>query len=414
MRHPNIVVTGLSIVSAVGVGREAAWDALVRGESGIRPLELFDPEGYRTRNVAAVPDSELLVPERLHLRATASRAERFALFAAREALEDAALASDDLEPGRFAVLLGASASGVLETEDWLTSLLLEERRGPLAKILCHGSECLTNRVASELGAEGPRSTVAAACSSASLAIGQASDLLRSGLADVALAGGADALARLTCAGFSSLRVVDPEPCRPFDRERKGLSLGEGAGMLILEREESARARGARIYCHLAGYGVTADAHHMTAPDPSGAAGERTLRAALADAELSPDDIDHVNAHGTATPQNDRAETAALYRLMGERAREVPTNSIKSMVGHCLCAAGGVEAAVTCLTLARGVIPPTLRWQNPDPDCELDVVPGEARRRAVHAALSNSFAFGGNSASLAFVRDGAPSSDELAE
>lgn len=398
--HEPIVVTGLGAVSAIGGDRESFWSALIAGASGIRPLELFDPTGYRTRTAAWI-DEETLPLEALSpgVRRTTSRADRFGLLAAREAVSDAGLEAGSVAPERLAVVLGASAGGMLEAEDWISRAVREGRPGRPRAIVCHGPEMVTNRVASHLGAAGIRSTVAAACSSSAMAIGEAADLLRAGLADAAVAGGADSLARLTCAGFSSLRVVDPDPCRPFDRDRRGLSLGEGAGVLTLEREGDARRRGARIYCRLAGYGMTSDAHHMTKPEPSGEAGARALAAALAHARLDPGDVGYVNAHGTATPQNDRAEARALHRVFGERTARLPVSSIKGAIGHCLCAAGGLEAVATCLAMARGVLPPTLRWRNPDPECALDVVPGEARPARVTAALSSSFAFGGASACL---------------
>jgi 3-oxoacyl-[acyl-carrier-protein] synthase II len=218
-----------------------------------------------------------------------------------------------------------------------------------------------------------------------------------------LTGGSDVLARLTYAGFNSLRSVDPQPCRPFDRDRKGLSIGEAAGILVFEERERARRRGAPILAEFLGYGVTSDAYHMTAPDPSGAAGGRTVRAALESSGVNVSDVDYVNAHGTATPQNDTAETAALKAGLGDRARRIPISSIKSMIGHCLCASGAIEAVATILTIRDGKIPPTIHYENPDPTCDLDYVPNEARERPVRVAISNSFAFGGNSSVVVFAR-----------
>jgi 3-oxoacyl-[acyl-carrier-protein] synthase II len=405
--HPSdpIVVTGLGAVSAIGAGVESFWEGLVEGRNGIRPLQLFDPAAYRTQTAAWIDEAALdlswLTPRQ---RRTTSRADRFGLLAAREAVADSGLDLDALPPHRVAVVLGSGAGGLFEAEDWFRRLLLTGRPGRPAQIVSHGPDLLTNRVASWFGATGLRSTVVTACSSSALAIGLASDLLRSGLADVVLTGGSDSLARLTYGGFNSLRVVDPDPCRPFDRGRKGLSLGEGAGILVLERQADARRRGAAAYCRLAGYAVTSDAYHMTAPDPSGEAAARTLTAALASARVTAAEVDYVNAHGTATPHNDRAEAAAIHRVFGARAARLPTSSIKAMVGHCLCSAGAVEAVATCLTVARGVVPPTLRWTEPDPEWPLDVVPNAARALAVRTALSSSFAFGGNSACLVFRAD----------
>jgi len=395
-----IVVTGLGAVTAIGGDRESFWAGLTSGRCGIRPLGLFNPEGYRTRTAAWIDEGEIdtafLSPRELR---TTSRADRFGLVATREAMADSGLELAGIPSHRIAVVLGSGAGGLFEAEGWLRTVLDLGRPGRMAEIIAHGPDLLTRRVAFWLGAEGIRSTVVTACSSSTVSVGQAADLLRLGLADVAITGGSDSLARLTYGGFNALRAVDADPCRPFDRARKGLSLGEGAGILVLEREVDARRRGARIYCRVAGYGVTSDAYHMTAPEPSGAAAARAFTAALGHARVDPSEVDYINAHGTATLHNDRAEAAGIHRVFGERARRIPVSSIKAMVGHCLCSAGGVEAVATCLTVARGVVPPTLRWENPDPECDLDVVPGQAREMAVLTAVSSSFAFGGNSACL---------------
>ncbi|MEP7131843.1 MAG: beta-ketoacyl-[acyl-carrier-protein] synthase family protein, partial [Acidobacteriota bacterium] len=265
-------------------------------------------------------------------------------------------------------------------------------------------DAITDRVAQRFRVEGIKSTITTACSSSANAMGFAHDAIAAGLADVIITGGSDVLARLTYGGFNSLRSVDPEPCRPFDRERRGLSIGEAAGILVFEEWERAKRRGAPILAEFLGYGVTSDAHHMTAPDPSGAAGGRTVRSALTAAGINAEDVDYVNAHGTATPQNDSAETAALKMGLGGRAREIPISSIKSMIGHCLCASGAIEAVATVLTVRDGMIPPTIHYDNPDPACDLDYVPNTAREGDIEVALSDSFAFGGNSSVVVFARE----------
>jgi 3-oxoacyl-[acyl-carrier-protein] synthase II len=262
---------------------------------------------------------------------------------------------------------------------------------------------VTDLVARHLELCGPRSTIMTACSSSATAVGVAADRVRLGQVDVAIAGGAEGLCRLTYAGFSCLRATSPDVCRPFDADRKGLNLGEGAAVLVLEALDHALARGAEVLALVAGYGITADAYHMTAPHPDGDGAARAMRAALDDAGLSPDDVDYINAHGTATPHNDAAETLAIKSLLGTRAPSVPVSSIKSMVGHTLGAAGAIEAAASVLTIARGLIPPTVNLEHPDPAFGLDFVPGQAREQPVRVVLSNSFAFGGNNTSIAFVR-----------
>ncbi len=399
----DIVVTGLGAVTAIGQDRESFWRALVAGVSGIRPLGLFDPVAYRTQTAAWIDDSTLdLSFLTRRERQRSSRADWFGLIAAREAMEDSGLELSTLNPARLAVVLGSGACGLIEAEPWFERRALQGQPGRPSTIAAHGPDLVTNRVASHFGAEGFRSTIVTACSSSTISVGQAADLIRAGLADVAITGGSDSLARVTYGGFNALRAVDPEPCRPFDKSRKGLSIGEGAGILVLERASEARRRGARIYARIAGYGVTADAYHMTAPEPSGEAAARALSAALRHGRLDPDTVDYINAHGTATTHNDSAEGAGVHRVFGERAARLPMSSIKSMVGHCLCSAGAVEAVATCLTVERGIAPPTLRWSEGDPGIPLDVVPNEARDLNVQVALSSSFAFGGNSACLAIT------------
>jgi 3-oxoacyl-[acyl-carrier-protein] synthase II len=241
--------------------------------------------------------------------------------------------------------------------------------------------------------------VVAACSSSTIAIGQAIDAIRSGAIDAAVAGGADALCRLTFSGFNALRLMDTEPCRPFDARRGGMSIGEAAAMMVLEDMDHARARGAAIYAELAGHSATCEAYHPTSPEPEGHAVAATIHAALSDARVPADAVDHVNAHATGTLHNDRAEARAFYRVFGERTRSMPINGIKSMIGHCLGAGGAIEAATLAMTIARGVIPPTVNHRETDPDCALDVVPNVARSVDVRCGVSTSLAFGGNDAAL---------------
>jgi 3-oxoacyl-[acyl-carrier-protein] synthase II len=258
-------------------------------------------------------------------------------------------------------------------------------------------------VGARFGLTGPRHCVVAACSSSTIAIGYAADAIRRGTIDTALAGGADALCRLTFSGFNALRLMDIEPCRPFDAGRQGMSIGEVGAVLVLEDFDRARARGVTIYAELAGYGAACEAYHPTSPEPEGTIIAATIRAALADAQLPVDAVDHINAHGTGTLHNDRAEARAFHRVFGDRAKSLPVNAIKAMTGHCLGAAGAIEAAVLALTIARGVIPPTINHHRDDPDCALDVVPNQAREVRVRCGLSTSLAFGGNDAALVMQR-----------
>jgi 3-oxoacyl-[acyl-carrier-protein] synthase II len=391
----------MGAVTSIGTTVFEFWRNLLEGVCGIRPLSLFDASAYRTRTAAEVteiPDAFLSPAEKRRM----SRADRMGLVAAQEALAQAGLDAARHDPTRIGVILGGGTSGLLDSEQ-VYEKWLRGRPAKPSRVLNHLPDAITDRIAQRFGLEGIKSTITTACSSAANAMGYACDAIAAGLADAVVTGGSDVLARLTYGGFNSLRSVDPDPCRPFDRERKGLSIGEAAGILVLEEEEHARRRGAPILAEFLGYGVTSDAFHMTAPDPSGTAGGRTIRAALESSGVDPGDVDYVNAHGTATPQNDSAETAALKSALGKRAREIPISSIKSMIGHCLCASGAIEAIATVQTVREGRIPPTIHYENPDPTCDLDYVPNEARQRAVSVALSNSFAFGGNSSVVVIGR-----------
>ncbi|HYK41035.1 MAG TPA: beta-ketoacyl-[acyl-carrier-protein] synthase family protein [Thermoanaerobaculia bacterium] len=398
----RVVVTGLGAVTSIGVNVPDFWKNLLAGTCGIRPLSLFDASTYRTQTageVSDIPDAFLTAAEKRRM----SRADRMGLAAAREAVAQSGLDFSREDPERIGVILGGGTSGLLDSEAYY-ELHLKGTRGRPSRVLNHLPDAITDRVAQYFRLEGMKSTITTACSSSANAMGYAHDAIAAGLADVILTGGSDVLARLTYGGFNSLRSVDPEPCRPFDRERKGLSIGEAAGILVFEEWERAKRRGAPILAEFLGYGVTSDAYHMTAPDPSGAAGGRTVKSALAAARVNPDDVDYVNAHGTATPQNDSAETAALKSGLGERAARIPVSSIKSMIGHCLCASGAIEAVATVMTVREGKVPPTIHYENPDPACDLDCVPNEARELTVDVAISDSFAFGGNSSVVVFARE----------
>lgn len=397
----EVWITGIGLVTALGCDRETTWNRLLRGESGIATLRLFDTTGYRTHLAAQVDDSCLALPgyAAAALR-HASRTSRLGIAAAAEALADAELDTEPTTCRPWAVVFGGGSSGLYEAESFLQRRLAHgPRTRALNEFLEVPQDASTDRVAEAFSLAGPRITVTTACSSSTVAVGLAAEMVAGGEVEVALAGGADGLCRLTFAGFNSLRAVDAAPAKPFDRRRKGLNLGEGAAVLVLEDAARARSRGARPYARVLGYGITADAFHMTQPDASGAAWERTIRAALADAAVAPEEVDYINAHGTATEQNDPAEVAAYRRVFGEHLARIPASSVKGALGHCLCGAGGIEAAITALAVARGIAPPTAGFAEPDPACPLDPVPGLGRAWPIRVAVSSSFAFGGNSAAL---------------
>ncbi len=399
----SVVVTGVGMVTALGLSREATWGALNSGKTGIRPLTLFDPTGYRSQLAAQVDTSALqLATIGEKARRHACRASLMALAAAEEALKQAGF--DSVFGAPWPVIFGGGAAGLWEAEGFFAHRLT---RGPQARGLTQFLEVpqdvVADRVALAWRLTGERTTITTACSSSALAVGVGAERIARGDAEVVLAGGADALCRLTFAGFNSLRAMDTEPAKPFDRRRQGLSLGEGAAVLVLEEENHARRRGATPLARVLGYGVTNDAFHMTQPEPTGSAWARTVRQALEAAQVAAEDVDYINAHGTATEQNDPAECAAYLQVFGERLARIPVSSVKGAIGHCLCAAGGIEAAITVLALYHGLLPPTANFQEPDPACPIDPIPNRARKQPVEVALSSSFAFGGNSAVLALGR-----------
>jgi 3-oxoacyl-[acyl-carrier-protein] synthase II len=395
----RIVVTGVGLVTALGPDSDTCWSAITEGRHGIGPVDLFDVSPYPGKVGAQIrfdiPEAPLPAADRRRL----SRCDRIALAAAAEALCAAEIGQGG---ERFGLAVGAGAGGMVDAERYHARFVKEgpSTRAALRDLASFLPDASAEWIARAFGLAGPRATVATACSSSATAIGIGADWIRQNRADRVLAGGADALSLVTWGGFNSLRAVDPGPCRPFDRARAGISLGEGAGFLVLEREDLAKARPRAVF---SGYGVTSDAFHMTNPHPEGASAGAAIRAALADAGVSPDDVDYVNAHGTGTPANDVAEAKAIRAALGETARAC-VSSTKSQVGHTLGAAGGVEAAVTVLAIEHGVAPPTATTSEIDPAClPVDVVLTTGRPRAIRHAVSNSFAFGGNNCALVFSR-----------
>jgi 3-oxoacyl-[acyl-carrier-protein] synthase II len=403
MTRRRVAITGIGIVSALGVTRESTWSGMLAGACGVGPVTVFDTEGYRSRvaaEVATAAVDALLSPLE---RRRWSRSDRFGVVAAAEALADAGLLDGAVDPRRIGVLLGAGTSDLIRNEQYQhTTTIRGIARARPSQAWNHFSSTSVDVIAGRFGLEGLRSCVVAACASSTIAIGQAADAVRSGRVDAAVAGGTDALARLTFSGFNALRLMDPEPCRPFDRGRAGMNIGEGAGILVLEAMDRAQARGAHIYGELAGYSFACEAYHPTAPEPDGQPVRSVILAALEDARIGIDEVDHVNAHGTATPQNDAAEARGFRRVFGERLARLPVTSIKSMIGHCLGAAGAVEAAALALTVARGAIPPTIHHDETDGDCVVDVVANQARPQRVRCAVSTSLGFGGNDSAIVML------------
>jgi 3-oxoacyl-[acyl-carrier-protein] synthase II len=386
-------VTGAGILCSIGRNKDEVWRSIVESRAGIGKLSRFAGETFPTDLAAEVAD-ELPRSKRL------SRTDLLAVAAAREAIEQAS-ASSPLPRERAIVSTGTSTGGLLEGESYYFRRLIRgRRRTPASTVLQQPTSGPSDAVAQVFGLGGGVVSNATACASAGAAIGMAADYLRSHHADVAIAGGSDALCRLTYSGFNVLQAVDPEPCSPFGATRKGITLGEGAGYLVLERWDDAVARGATILAELSGYGASCDAHHPTAPSEDGRGAEAAMRGALAEGRLQPADVDYVNAHGTGTTLNDSAETAAIIAALGTG---VPVSSSKSYFGHTLGASGAVEAVVTVLALQNQIAPPTLRLNETGAECPLDYIPHTPRPMALANVLSNTFGFGGSNVSLLFKR-----------
>ena len=402
MNRRHAVVTGLGIITALGCDVASFWKNLLEGRCGIGDLTLFDASRYRSQKAAEVKNFIPVpyFPQR-DLRRM-SRCDQLGLKAAEEAIVDSGINLQREDREDVGIFIGGGAGGILSAEKYRREMLQKGWRRARPSLLLPFANCaLTDSLARKYDILGPRATIATACSSSATAISHALSLVRSGEIVMAIAGGSESLSEVTFGGFNALRSVDEDRCRPFDLNRKGLSLGEGAGFLIVEEAEHARRRGAKIYAEIKGYGLTADGYHMTAPDPEGKGAFRAMEAALEDGGIEPEEVDTINAHGTATPANDVAETKAIKALFKARAGKIPVSAIKSMIGHCLGAAGAVEAVAAVLSVHEDKIPPTINYQTPDPECDLDYVPNQARSRPVGIALSNSFAFGGNNTALAF-------------
>src|SRR5262245_24719545 len=396
----RVAITGIGLVTALGTTREESWRRMIAGECGIDATTVFDTQGYRSRVAAEVAMQAVDEGTTPLERRRRSRGDRIGVRAASEAIADAGILEGPVDRTRIGVFFGAGTADLLRNEDffktWITAGLNRTRPSDAWN---HFPSTPVDVVAEAFSLEGPRGCIVAACSSSTIAIGRGVEAIRAGRADAVLAGGTDALSRLTYSGFNLLRLMDPVPCRPFDRSRAGMNIGEGAGILVLEDLERARARGANVYAELAGHSLACEAFHPTAPEPEGKPVAAVVSLALKDAGINPDEVQHINAHGTATPQNDAAESRGFRRVFGDRVLHVPVTSIKSMVGHCLGAAGAVEAAVAALTVARGAIPPTINHAETDGECAVEVVANEAREMRVACAVSTSLGFGGNDSAI---------------
>ena len=407
----RVVVTGIGVVSPVGTGVQKFWENLTKGVSGVDRIKSFDPDEYNL-SVKIAAEVKDFNPEEFMDKKEAKKASRFiqfAIAAAKEALEDSGLLQSDYDPYKVGVIIGTGIGGLKDIED--QTLILKEKgaRRVSPFFIPYGiSNMASGLIAIRWGFKGPNYSVVSACATGNHSIGDAFRLIQKGDIDVAIAGGTEAaITPLGVAGFAAMKALstrNDEPqkaSRPFDRDRDGFVMGEGAGILILEEYERAKARGAKIYAELVGYGATDDAYHITSPHECGEGAYECMKLALEDAGIKPEEVDYINAHGTSTPLNDKTETLAIKQLFGEHAYKLKISSNKSMIGHLLGAAAAVEAVATIKTIETGVIPPTINLENPDPECDLDYVPNKAIEYPVKVAMSNAFGFGGTNATLVF-------------
>ena len=407
----RVVITGLGAVTPLGDDVPTLWEGLLAGRSGVGPITLFDPSDLEVRIAAEVKDFD---PVALFGRRKARRNDRFTLFAleaARQAVDDAGLQFEEEHGRDVGVIIGSAIGGILtllENYDVLKASGPRRVSPFMAPMMMPNAASAT--VAITYGLQGPNLCVASACATGSHAIGEAAEVIRRGDAETMICGGSEAVvAALSLSAFKNMGAVstrndEPERAsRPFDAGRDGFVMGEGAGVLVLESLERARRRGVRVYCELVGYGASADAFHITAPEEAGQGAAWAMERALRDAGLAPGEVDYINAHGTSTPLNDRTETQAIRAVFGSHADQLVVSSTKSMVGHLMGAAGAVEAIACVKSLETGWVHPTLNYETPDPECDLDYVPNEARRLAPGVVLSNSFGFGGHNGCLIFRR-----------
>ena len=407
----RVVVTGVGLVSSLGIGTQENWDGLLSGRSGIRTITHFDPTEFASTIAGEVQDFD---PLQFIAKKDVKKMDvfiQYALAASEFALLDANLSTDG-ELGTDVGVFLASGIGGFSTIEREHSALLKGGPRKVSPFFIPSAiiNLASGQVSIRFGAKGPNSATCTACSASAHAIGDSLEIIRRGGAEVMIAGGSEAaITPLGVGGFAAMRALstrndDPQRAsRPFDREREGFIIGEGSGVVILEELGRAQSRGANIYCELVGYGMSADAHHMTAPAEDGAGAVRVMENAIKDAGISPSAIQYVNAHGTSTPYNDKTETFAIKQCFGEHAQNLSISSTKSMTGHLLGAAGGLEAGISALAIRHQVVPPTINQEVPDPDCDLDYVPNEKRALSIEYALSNSFGFGGTNACLVFKR-----------
>ncbi|MBI4826512.1 MAG: beta-ketoacyl-ACP synthase II [Nitrospirae bacterium] len=411
MTRRRVVITGVGMVSPLGTGIEKSWNGLIEGRSGVAGITHFDPAGYPCQIAAEVKD--FVIDDYIDVKEQKKmdRFIHFALAASSMAMQDSGLVITGDMAERAGVIVGAGMGGLPAIERYARIL---NEKGPKRITPFFIPMTIINLAAGQIsirfGAKGPNSAVVTACASGTHSIGDSFKLIQNNIADVMIAGGTEAtISPLAIAGFSAMKALstrndEPEKAsRPFDKDRDGFVMGEGSGIMILEELEHALKRGAKIYAEITGYGMTSDAYHLSSPAPEGEGAARCMKAAIKDAGIKPDEVDYINAHGTSTRYGDELETIAIKNVFGEHAYKLCVSSTKSMTGHLLGAAGGVEAVVCALSIFNKIVPPTINLENPDPECDLDYVPDKSRNLDIRSAISNSFGFGGTNASIVIKR-----------
>ncbi len=399
----RVVITGMGVLSPIGNNKKEYWEGLRSGKSGIEKITLFDTNNYKFKRGGEIKDfNPRKYFSKKELRRM-DRASQMVLIATQEAVNDGKINFNSIDTYRCGIVLGTTLGGMVSGERYYHSLKKRRDRVYTSLLLDFPMYSATDHIAIKYKLKGSNLTISTACSASAQAIGCAFNLIREGKDTLIITGGFDTLSKLTFAGFGILRIMSPDKIRPFDKNRKGLILGEGVGILILEKLESALNRKAKILGEIIGYGTTTDAYHMTAPHPQGEGAADAMKKALDDANIKPEEVDYINAHGTGTLFNDLSETMAIKKVMGEYAYKVPISSTKSMIGHTLGAAGALEGICAILCMQKGIIPPTINYETFDPKCDLNYVPNHSIQKNIRVVLSNSFGFGGNNVSILFKK-----------
>jgi 3-oxoacyl-[acyl-carrier-protein] synthase II len=403
MGSRKAVVTGLGVICPLGDGISSVWQAMTQGQSGVGPLQLMDPSPYRVKIGGEIKDRTRIETFEREYQGRYERSSLFAILASQEAFSDAGIASRDVDSIRFGCFFGTTM-GEIQLAERLSKIHALQEPIEIVPASFHRVQAsnISSSVLDYFNLSGRSLVFSNACASGNYAIGWGFEQIRQGRLDMALCGGVDPFSRVAFTGFNRLLSLTPDKCRPFSANRKGLVVSEGVGVLLLEEEQRAQARGAHIYCEISGYGLGMDAYHMTSPHPEGEGALASIERALNQSGLKPEDVDYVSAHGTGTPANDKTESTAIKKALGKDTR-IPVSSIKSMIGHTMGAASAIEAVMTCLSLEKGMLLPTVNWETPDENCISDCVPNQARPFQGRVALSNSFAFGGNTSCIVLMK-----------